>query len=162
MTSSIIQNYVPDVYVDDRAHDERGPTTSSARGVGCDRLQAHSQKTSVTQGNHATSAIVGPVESSGQDYGAGAMSGLGVALLQRGVDKPPIVRATACKSPNKDANDSDLTDIGLDPGLQHWPSPEQGHGYADNRVHKLTGQGPAPFLTPGPHRHKLVPSRSQG
>ncbi|CAM9140332.1 unnamed protein product [Ectocarpus sp. 13 AM-2016] len=34
----------------------------------------------------------------------------------------------------------------------HWPSPELGHGYAEKRIHVGPRQGPAPFLTPGPHR----------
>ncbi|CAM9129809.1 unnamed protein product [Ectocarpus fasciculatus] len=33
-----------------------------------------------------------------------------------------------------------------------WPSPELGHGYAEKRTHIGPRQGPAPFLTPGPHR----------
>lgn len=42
--------------------------------------------------------------------------------------------------------------------MMHWPSPpELGHGYAEKRVHKqLVGQGPAPFLTPGPHRGRAL------
>ncbi len=42
--------------------------------------------------------------------------------------------------------------------MMHWPSPEQGHGYAERRVYKqLVGQGgPAPFLTPGPHRGRML------
>lgn len=42
--------------------------------------------------------------------------------------------------------------------MMHWPSPpELGHGYAERRVHKqLAGQGPAPFLTPGPHRGRML------
>lgn len=42
--------------------------------------------------------------------------------------------------------------------IMHWPSPEQGHGYAERRVHKqLVGHGgPAPFLTPGPHRGRML------
>ncbi|CBJ29505.1 conserved unknown protein [Ectocarpus siliculosus] len=36
--------------------------------------------------------------------------------------------------------------------MMHWPSPELGHGYAEKRTHIGPRQGPAPFLTPGPHR----------
>lgn len=42
--------------------------------------------------------------------------------------------------------------------MMQWPSPpELGHGYAERRIHKqLVGQGPAPFLTPGPHRGRML------
>ena len=61
-----------------------------------------------------------------------------------------------------DAGTTDEANIGQGPDVLHWPSPEQGHGYAHARVNKLLEQGPAPFLTPGPHRHKLVPGGRQG
>lgn len=54
--------------------------------------------------------------------------------------------------PDRDAAAAAATD------MMHWPSPpELGHGYTERRVHKqLIGQGPAPFLTPGPRRGRML------
>lgn len=177
MTTSIIQDYVPDEYEKGRQTEKhiaaaRTPATEEeTHHEYCPKLA-----TMPEDGVTASDAAVreygqqGGVE--GQGDGAGAMSGLGVALLQHSVDNPSASGATVegyssmsygqRRGIDADRADEVDADVGPGPDVLHWPSPEQGHGYADKRVHKLPGQGPAPFLTPGPHRHKLVRGGRQG
>lgn len=167
MTTSIIQDYVPNEYSNDpMRQNETEPNSTFGRGVDGDKQLEYLPKL-------ATMPEDPPFRKpqvAEHEHGNNTMGGLGVALLQHKVDSRSGVQGRVQAhplsgyrpGPDDGADCFGEADLGLGPGLLHWPSPEQGHGYADSRVYKLKGQGPAPFLTPGPHRHKLVPSGSQG
>lgn len=88
------------------------------------------------------SRLTGAVDSYGQHAGVQAQ-------VDCAVGNAPVRSGAFMEA---DVPDQDV--VGAD--TVHWPSPELGHGYAERRVHKLVGQGPAPFLTPGPHRGRML------
>ena len=176
MTSSIIQDYVPDEYDNDQLRqdlqDSKGIIARGAEG----EVHLDYRPRLATTPEDATMASRSPIDGNQQGGRVGQhvdehgmISRLG-ALLQHDID-PSIPGATIgtnnrssfdpSRSRSRDAYNMGEVDLEPGPDVLNWPSPQQGHGYAAKRVANLTGQGPAPFLTPGPHRHKLVPSRRQ-
>lgn len=167
MTTSIIQDYVPDKYSNDPTRQIGTESDSKLGGeVDGDKQIEFLPKFA----SMADLSTIRKPQVSEHEHGTNAMSGLGAALLHHNVDGRSGVQGRVQAysllgyrpGPDKGTDSFGETDLALGPGLLHWPSPEQGHGYADSRVYKLKGQGLAPFLTPGPHRHKLVPSGNQG
>lgn len=162
---SIIQDYVPDEYAKNSMdqNDAKGAPMSEGAVEGAKHLKHLKQ-----QGPKLTTMPENPtfqkeevVEYGPDGHDNVAMSGLGVALRGDNVNDRSGVSEYR-HDPDDGADSSGDADLGLGPGVLHWPFPGPGHGYADGRVYKLQGQGPAPFLTPGPHRHKLIPCGSQG
>lgn len=172
MTSSIIQDYVPDEYEGEHLrHDMR---ESVGIAVGGETHQDYRPRLATTPedatrrplGGDQQSNRIGQLESDRQE----GVNGPG-ALPQRNVDSV-TPRATIGERyrtnletpPSCDRKEVQEGNGGLAPDAIHWPLLEQGHGYAAKRcpTSNVTGQGPAPFLTPGPHRHKLVPTTRQG
>lgn len=169
MTSSIIQDYVPDEYEGEHLrHDVR---ESVGIAVGGDTNQDYRPRLETTPEDATPSSRrllggdqqrkrLGRLEGDHQD----GMSGPG-ALPQRNVDSV-TPRATIGERyrtnfetpPSRDTETKE-GNVGPAPDVIHWPLLEQGHGYAAKRASNVKGQGPAPFLTPGPHRHKLVNTR---
>lgn len=130
MTTSLIQDYVPDKY-------ERN--TSSGRTPSSE-VNRDSRLSSTPE--DTPSRPDGPVDSYGEhaqvqgrkDYDVGnAPASLGAHV--------------EADTPVQDAGEHDT---------MHWPSPDSGHGYTERRVNRHAGQGPAPFLTPGPHRGRML------
>lgn len=160
MTTSIIQDYVPDTYSNDRPlHDNKKGKSS------------HEHQSSPINGAPVShEAVENRNQTWDHEEGAGSTSRLGVALHKPALNSDAIIRPSEAVDssmgfkPDVDKEDSSIGDAegGLGLGLMNWPSPGQGHGYGAKDVNKVKWQGPAPFLTPGPHRHKLVPSPSQG
>lgn len=165
MTTSIIQDYVPDEYANNQIrHIERDTSGRWVKGVDGEKQQNYSRRLATMPEDGATTPY--PPSRTSEDVeredGVGGMSGLGVALLRHDVDNSSVVGGTSSAS-LKASRNKQSPDYNADLfGATALGSPEQGHGYADGRVHKLKEHGPAPFLTPGPHGHKLVRSGSQG
>lgn len=179
MTTSIIQDYVPDEYEGDEARQGQEGTDSGStrtRALEGETHQEYWPRLASMPEDGATAPSTpggvydqeGPTETRGDTVGGA--SGLEIALLERDVDEPVSsgatietrTQASSGRQRGRVGGNIDDPELGLGPDVLHWPSPEQGHGYADKRLHKFGGQGPAPFLTPGPHRHKFVPSGRQG
>lgn len=175
MTTSIIQDYVPDQYENDHLRNEEEDATAAmrTRAIQGETHYEFSPRLPTMPEDRATAAR-NPVGGQGHEgrtggQGDGAMSGLGAALLQHNVETNAsisgVIQARSSSS-RRQLDDGAINvaeeDLESGPELLNWPTPEQGHGYADKRVHMLVGQGPAPFLTPGPHRHKLVPGGREG
>lgn len=174
MTTSIIQDYVPDEYGDDQLRDEEEDITAMrARAVEGESSYEYSRRLPTMPEDRVTAArnpVVGQDDDEridGQEDGV--LSGLGVALLQHHVEANASSTGaiqTRSSSNRRHLDDGAINvahkDLGLGPELLNWPTSEQGHGYADKRVRMLVEQGPAPFLTPGPHRHKLLPGGREG
>lgn len=163
---SIIQDYVPDEYANTsmgRNEAKCAPTSGGAvEGVKHGKHMKQQGHKLTTTPEHPTFQKE-EVEYGRDGHGNVAMSGLGVALGEHNVNDQS--GASQCRQDpvtDDSADSSGDADLGLGPGVLHWPFPGPGHGYADGRVYKIQGQGPAPFLTPGPHRHKLIPCGSQG
>lgn len=183
MTTSIIQDYVPHDYEhagvlhDEHEGDATAPSPAAAPTVAAvaavsggetsheqwPRLATMQEDGTMAAGtgtNGYSSSRAAGMER--QRFSTGVTGGVEVALLS---DSGTALDAHAPRDSQHRRNDAGTVDeanLGQGPDVLHWPSPEQGHGYAHKRVNKLLGQGPAPFLTPGPHRHKLVPGGRQG
>lgn len=177
MTSSIIQDYVPDEYEGEHLRNDVRESVGTA--VGGETHQDYRPRLATTPedathpsrkanrlrplGGDQQSNRMGQLEGDRRD----GMNGPG-ALTQRNVDNV-TPRATIgeryrtnLETPPSRETEVQEGSVGPAPDAIHWPLLEQGHGYAAKRASNVTGQGPAPFLTPGPHRHKLVPSTRQG
>lgn len=169
MTESIIQDYVPDAYGDSQLRRDEGERMSPV-----DKQTASGSKPARDRGASITSqgATERP-EQARQFEGVTpqmAQSGSRHEVQHSTVNIPSHAESSETASSSsgwrRDEEQGVLDpgegDQGVDPALSNWPSPGQSHGYASKHAHMLKGQGPAPFLTPGPHRHKLVPSPSEG
>ena len=190
MTTSIIQDYVPHDYEhtvglrDEHEGDAPGPSPSPAAASptvtavaavsGGETSHEQWQRLATMQEDGAMAAGTGTDGSDGYSSSRGtglerqrfctdATGGLEIALpSDSGAAIDPHSRIDLQHHRHDDAGTVDEANPGQGPDVLHWPSPEQGHGYAHKRGNKPLGQGPAPFLTPGPHRHKLLPGGRQG
>lgn len=136
MTTSLIQDYVPQDY-------ERNFAAARTPGMEMNRDWPRPRLPSTPEDGAAVPSRT--TESYGHSAGVQARHAPAGSEAYVGAATPDGDGTAA-------ASDAAATD------MMHWPSPpEQGHGYAERRVHKqLVGQGPAPFLTPGPHRGRML------
>lgn len=130
MTTSLIQDYVPDEY-------ER---TTAAGRTPAEEMNRDPRLPSTPE--DGALRLNGTIDSYGQQ--AGVQPQVDCAMGNAPASSGAYIEADM---PDQDVGEADM---------MHWPSPELGHGYAERRVHKLVGQGPAPFLTPGPHRGRML------
>lgn len=137
MTTSLIQDYVPQDY-------ERNYAAARIPGMETNRDLSRPRLPSTPEDGAAAAVPTRTVDS----YAHHA----GVQARNAPAGSEAYVEAA---TPDHDAVAASATAA---TDMMHWPSPpELGHGYAERRVHKqLVGQGPAPFLTPGPHRGRML------
>lgn len=130
MTTSLIQDYVPDEY--------EGTTAAGMTPT----VEINPDQRLPSTPEDGGSRPKGAVDSHGHHTG-----------VQTQVDCA-VGNAPTSSGAHLEADVPDQDIGGAD--TMHWPSPQLGHGYAERHVHKLVGQGPAPFLTPGPHRGRML------
>eukprot|EP00903_Cladosiphon_okamuranus_P019934 g18320.t1 len=132
MTTSLIQDYVPQDY-------ERNSTVARTPGMETNRDWPRPRLPRTPEDGAAV------VDSHGHHAGVQARTA-------------PTGSEAYIEAATPDRDAAAAAAAATDMDTMHWPSPpELGHGYIERRVHKhLVGQGPAPFLTPGPHRGRKL------
>lgn len=159
VTSSIIQDYVPETYTNEQLlHDMPESRSSNEHPYLGDLEPARRDERptvplptgEVMPGRRVYDSVRDPTNRTD-----------GAAQQTTEAGEMPSFSSEYGDKANQEGGVSGDEGYDLNAGLLNWPSPKQGHGYAAKRVQKPKGQGPAPFLTPGPHRHKLVTSPTQ-
>lgn len=165
MTTSIIQDYVPDQYEKNQPRHNGGdftaPRTLTVEGEIADywpKLATMPEDAAAERG--LTRNIGGSGEKERMNTHGDELDEVGelekIKSSARAIQQAHAPFRKLLQR-GDDAQNIDEADIEVGRDVMYWPSPEQGHGYTHKRIHKPITQGLAPFLTPGPHRHKLVP-----